>query len=201
MPRNVDKKARKETILQAAVEVVVDEGYQFMSVDDIAERAGVSKGTVYFYFEDKADILYEAFRWFEEGLHEIVESIDAVDRPPAEQLAEGVRRMLQFTTSNRAVVQILIDSWLASLHDPKQTKIDFPAFYRRLLEPIRELVEEGRAAGDFVESTPQHYPAILIGSVQGMLFEWMVDDESLPLEDLHEEIERVLIDPVRTDDG
>lgn len=197
MPKDVDKEERRRMIIEAAVEVFVDEGYQFMAVEDIAERAGVSKGTVYFYFEDKADILYEAFRWFEEGLHRIIEETQQSDRHPADQLSHGVRRMIEFTTSNRAVVQILIDSWIASLHDPKQTKIDFPAFYERLVDPLRELIEYGRSTGAFRADLPEHYPAILVGAVQGMLFEWMVDPDSLPLESLHDEIEEVLIDPAR----
>lgn len=199
MPKQVDKEERRQAILEAAVDVFVDEGYQFMSVEDIAQRAGVSKGTVYFYFEDKADILYEAFQWFEDGLHQIVEETRVSEDPPARQLEKGLRNILDFTTSNRALVQILIDSWLASRHDPKQTKIDFPAFYRRLLEPIRELVEYGRSTGAFREDLPDHYPAIVIGSVQGMLFEWMVDPDSLPLESLKDEIHQILIDPIRSD--
>ncbi len=179
------------------MEGFVDEGYQYMAVEEIAERAEVSKGTVYFYFEDKADILHAAFRWFEEGLHQIMEETEELDRPPEYQLTHGVRRMIDFATSNRAIVQILIDSWSASLHDPKQTKIDFPAFYERLVAPLKKLITYGRFKGAFRADLPEHYPAILMGSLQGLLIGWMVDPDSLPLESLHDEVEELLIDPIR----
>ncbi|MFN2614140.1 MAG: TetR/AcrR family transcriptional regulator [Actinomycetota bacterium] len=46
----------KEKILDAALEVFAAHGYHDASIDEIAARAGVTKGAVYYWFEDKDDL-------------------------------------------------------------------------------------------------------------------------------------------------
>ncbi len=53
------KQARPGEILQAALDVFLEHGYAASRVSDIASRAGVTKGTVYLYFDDK-ERLFEA---------------------------------------------------------------------------------------------------------------------------------------------
>jgi len=66
-PRIVDKKEKAEAIARAALPVFCELGYDRTRMADIAERAGVGKGTVYEYFKDKEEILrYELDRYFED---------------------------------------------------------------------------------------------------------------------------------------
>ena len=46
----------RSLLLEAAAEVIVRKGYEAASVDEIAERADVSKGVVYYHFKNKADV-------------------------------------------------------------------------------------------------------------------------------------------------
>jgi AcrR family transcriptional regulator len=56
-----DPKARKrKRIVESATEVFIQHGYRKASMDDVAERAGVAKGTIYLYFKNKAELLLEA---------------------------------------------------------------------------------------------------------------------------------------------
>lgn len=54
------KERKRQAILQAATELFIDQGYRKTSVDEVARRAGVSKGTVYLYFKNKGDLLFQA---------------------------------------------------------------------------------------------------------------------------------------------
>jgi AcrR family transcriptional regulator len=56
VPVTRDKAATRERILQAAMTVFADRGYTATSVDEIARRAGSSKGGVYFHFTSKQAI-------------------------------------------------------------------------------------------------------------------------------------------------
>ena len=47
------KKTSREKILQSAVELFMEDGYEAASVNDICKNAGVSKGSFYHYFETK----------------------------------------------------------------------------------------------------------------------------------------------------
>ena len=53
------KSARPEEILTAALEVFADRGFAATKLEDVARRAGVTKGTIYLYFENK-EALFKA---------------------------------------------------------------------------------------------------------------------------------------------
>lgn len=56
------KDARPEEIIAAALEVFVERGFAAARLDDVAARAGVSKGTLYLYFENKEDLFKAVVR-------------------------------------------------------------------------------------------------------------------------------------------
>ena len=58
-PRRRRKEARPGELLAAALELFVDKGYAATRLDDVAARAGVAKGTLYLYFDNK-DALFRA---------------------------------------------------------------------------------------------------------------------------------------------
>jgi AcrR family transcriptional regulator len=56
------KDARPGELLAAALDVFVDHGFAATKLDDVAKRAGVSKGTLYLYFKNKEDLFKEVVR-------------------------------------------------------------------------------------------------------------------------------------------
>jgi TetR/AcrR family transcriptional regulator len=56
-PRQRRKDARPQELLDAALEVFVEKGFAAARTDDVAQRAGVSKGTLYLYYPSKTDLL------------------------------------------------------------------------------------------------------------------------------------------------
>jgi len=71
--REQEKEERRQVILRAAREVFFENGFHRATVDNVAERAGVSKGTVYLYFESKETILALLLL---EGLDELIEKLE-----------------------------------------------------------------------------------------------------------------------------
>src|SRR5947209_2437259 len=66
-PRRIDRRTRaarserrdgRTALLEAALEVFAARGYRDASVEEIAERAGYSKGAIYFHFSAKEDLLF-----------------------------------------------------------------------------------------------------------------------------------------------
>src|SRR5256885_7463499 len=63
-PRTLKEKQRQERkalILQAAEEVLMEKGYHETSIDEIAARVGIAKGTVYLHFPSKEDLVIAIF--------------------------------------------------------------------------------------------------------------------------------------------
>jgi AcrR family transcriptional regulator len=62
-PRQARARATYDSILEAAVQVLERDGPRGLTTNRVAQRAGVSVGTLYQYFPDKAAILVAAARW------------------------------------------------------------------------------------------------------------------------------------------
>lgn len=88
------KERTRRRIVAAASELFIERGYKRASVDEIAARAGVSKGTIYAYAKNKASLLMLAL--VDEKLDNLDSLLPILDetRPAAERLKELVRTVL-----------------------------------------------------------------------------------------------------------
>ncbi|MBM9507685.1 TetR/AcrR family transcriptional regulator [Actinacidiphila acididurans] len=93
------RRARREQLLGAAQEVFVAQGYHAAAMDDIAERAGVSKPVLYQHFPGKLE-LYLAL----------------LDQH-CEALLQSVRGALASTTDNKKRVEATMDAYFAYVED------------------------------------------------------------------------------------
>jgi AcrR family transcriptional regulator len=93
--------ARRRQLLSAAREVFVAQGYHAAAMDDIADRAGVSKPVLYQHFPGKRE-LYLAL---------LDES--------AEALVEAVREALGSTTDNKQRVHATVTAYYSFIEDPR----------------------------------------------------------------------------------
>jgi TetR/AcrR family transcriptional regulator len=108
--REREKEERRQSILQAARDVFFEHGFHRATMDEVAEQAEVSKGTVYLYFESKETILAHLLL---EGLDELLEKLEdayAVDEPlPAdERLRRLSRAYLRFFEEEPEYFRLLV---------------------------------------------------------------------------------------------
>src|SRR5262245_31423824 len=61
-PRRRRKEARPQELLDAALDLFVEKGFAATKIEDVAARAGVSKGTVYLYYPSKEELLKAVIR-------------------------------------------------------------------------------------------------------------------------------------------
>lgn len=65
---DTNKKKKRESLLNTAFSIFTSKGVSQTSISEIAERAGVAKGTFYLYFKDKYDIILHFLqRWWSSG--------------------------------------------------------------------------------------------------------------------------------------
>jgi AcrR family transcriptional regulator len=79
--RGLLKGGRREAILAAALEEFSARGFAAARLDDMAERAGVAKGTIYLYFRDKESLFQELVRSLLSPVVGAIEAAPAVDLP------------------------------------------------------------------------------------------------------------------------
>lgn len=93
--RSLQKEATRNQLYTQAMQLFEERGYEAVSIDDIARQSGVARGTFFFHFRRKDDVLLEALR---RGEHHIVGRLAAVPR------SSPLRAVLDATTAGFAEV-------------------------------------------------------------------------------------------------
>jgi AcrR family transcriptional regulator len=104
--REARRRSAQDAIVDAAWEIVREQGLAALSLRDLAQRAGITTPTVYAYFDSK-NAIYDAMfgRAATEFADRMTQPYDADD--PHAVLAAGVRRFVEFCTSDIARYQLL----------------------------------------------------------------------------------------------
>lgn len=143
------KEARPGEIAAAALDLFVEKGFSATRLDDVAEKAGVSKGTVYLYFENKEALFKSAI---EAVMTPAVEAAEALakdgGRPAAELLRcfiDGWWRMVG-STSLAGVPKLLVAE---SGNFPELTRWFHDSVIRRAQKAMSQIIAAGTASGEF----------------------------------------------------
>lgn len=169
------KQERPAEILEAALKVFAQKGFAAARMEDIAREAGVTKGTIYLYFENKEAVFKSLVR---ESVGATIATVTA-----AAQAQEGSARLLLRMVLGR-VAQLLVEGERVVL--PKIVigeSSNFPwlaEFYRfeiieKGLQLLMSLIERGIAQGEF-RPLPTHHVArlcvapVLLGAIWRVTF-------------------------------
>lgn len=98
---------RHGLILEHATDVFGTRGYHNVSMDDIAEAAGISKALVYQHFDSKDELYLAVMRSFQQNLSEQVLPAWAQDLPPQERFWRGFVAFFTFIDENRQAWGVL----------------------------------------------------------------------------------------------
>lgn len=107
--KKVQRQERKrEQILQGAARVFAKKGYHATTVEEIAKELGMTKAGIYYYVNDKSDLLYQLYRRAMELLlnsqHEVMESGETADL----QVQAMIKHYVRIVSSSHAMFSVVI---------------------------------------------------------------------------------------------
>jgi AcrR family transcriptional regulator len=142
------REQRRSQILKAAFEIFSKKGYNATKVSEVAARAGVSQGTIYWYFDSKEDLLTQSLiSFFEEMSQGMIESLDQF--PTATEKLRSLADTLEnFIRSAEGLFIIFLEFWASSSQREEVGKIwsDILVQYKDFLSNI---IQEGIQNGEF----------------------------------------------------
>jgi TetR/AcrR family transcriptional regulator, fatty acid metabolism regulator protein len=148
------RQEREDLILQVAEEVLMEKGYYETSMDEIALRVGIAKGTVYLHFARKEDLIYALFERSVSMFLHAVEEIMVWDETARAKLEAILHKMYEGLAGKRMQMFISMHS-NPELHKGLwEHKAKFRDVWEHLGVRITELLEEGKAAGEFDTAIP-----------------------------------------------
>src|SRR5213080_1620600 len=135
---------RTSGILEAARKVFADKGFHEATVDDIAEAAGVAKGTVYLYYQSKRDVYFAALKFGISQMYALLLQETKKVSTPEEKLKALIAAKLAYFDENRDFFKIYYSELgnIPSTH-PCGIDTEFKALYQEQARLVEAILKEG----------------------------------------------------------
>ena len=167
---------RRLALVKAAFREVAEKGFADVTLDDIARRAGVSKGVTLYYFSSKEDLFRRLFAWLVDSIHARMRDAVSSAAAPAEKIHELVAITFPSPSKNRAFFRAFIDfCGLAARRDAFRDVME--RFYRGCREIDVEIVRDGMRRGDFTVTDADAAASTVRAIFDGLMMQWLAETD------------------------
>lgn len=160
----------RERIMSATVDLIREHGFPELRIEEIVERAGLSVGTFYLYFENKADLFVALVREYTEKLQERMKAAYATEGPVALRIARGLDVYLDFIKENER--GFLYFARTADSMNTSAGRLSAWAF-RAHADKLKPLLQEAMDAGQMKKLDLDLTAQALVGLTQHMGVYWL----------------------------
>jgi TetR/AcrR family transcriptional repressor of nem operon len=185
MPRIVNKDefaARRNEILDAAQRLVYTKGYEQMSIQDILDSLGISKGAFYHYFSSKGEVLDKLVERM--VVEEVVPLLESVVGDPHLSAIEKLHRYfdtaVRWKSQRKAFMLQLLRVWLSDENAIVRQKL-LNMSIEHVTPLLTEIIRQGVREGVFKTAYPDQTCQVIIYTLQGLsgtILELLISDET-----------------------
>src|SRR5574341_993020 len=158
---------RRMEIMQIAAQLFSEKSYHDVTMDEVAAKVGVAKGTIYLYFESKEKLYLEILEHGFEGIESIIEKEIAKNDPAPEKLKKVLKLIFRFYRQNLDVLRILSrdETHLIREH------YEFTERWRhRRIKLYEKILEKGVKEGSFRPINTELTALVIFGLVRSVMF-------------------------------
>ena len=167
---------RRLALLKAAFREVAEKGFSEVTLDDIARRAGVSKGVTLYYFDSKEDLFREVFSWLIDSIHERMREAVAREEDPVARVKALVALIFPSPSKNRAFFRAFVD--FCGLAARRETFREVnERFYAGCRDIDGGIVEEGMRQGLFLVRDRREAGSTMRAIFDGLMMQWLSEKD------------------------
>jgi len=167
-----EKENRRNTILKAARLLFLERGFKSVTVDNIAEKAEVSKGSIYLCFESKEEIYTQILIADNIALNDRIKNFASIEGTASQLLLEFARIYVNFFLSDKELFRILMTFMMQTgqMNLTEQQSAELIITTNQNIKVISEIIQKGIDSGEFspVENVWQMQNAIW-GMLNGVI--------------------------------
>ena len=192
------KEKRIQEIVDAAIEVFLEKGYEGTSMDAIARKAQISKGGLYHHFRSKEEILYYANEKLCEPIALYVQS--ALDSPDAVAgLKSYIRNYIEHWLSHQKELTFFFLTMTKALACPEMWGV-YREYFNSINGFLSELFSKGTRTGQLIEHDVEDSSVTLLAALDGILV-YLIMDKELDAEETIRHFEEKFITPLLVNNG
>jgi AcrR family transcriptional regulator len=197
-PRNLELASQRcEEILPIATQIFASRGYASTDVQEIADRLGIAKGTVYHYFPSKEQLFLAAVDRGMAGLSKAISASvnveDARSSEPSDQngmdeikqIARAIRGFLKYFDENPDMIELIVQE-RAEFRDRK--KPTYLEHRERNIRPWHELFRSLSSCGRFRPLNAEQVTQTISNLLYGTIFTTYFAREGQPFESLSKQV-------------
>lgn len=190
MSEKQPKEIRVESLLRAAMEEFLDNGYEGASVEAIAKRAGVSKGGLYHHFRNKEELMLEVNKKLSEPVFEFAERAYR-NRCVMDGMKQYIRDYLSYWIAHPRELGFFSLS-LSKAFESEMLMDYYREYMKEYTKFVVGLYSKAIENGETDIDDPEAYGISLIGTLDGVL-SYAITDLQTDVTALAERIEKVLL--------
>jgi AcrR family transcriptional regulator len=145
------KENKKNTILRAARKLFFDRGFKSVTVDSIAAKAGVSKGSIYLYFDSKEEIYAQVLITDNIELNKNIKIFSTKEAPAAELLLEFSQIYINYFLEHNELFRILMTFMLQTeqMNLTQEQNTELIRTTNENIKVISTIIQKGIDSGEF----------------------------------------------------
>jgi AcrR family transcriptional regulator len=171
----------REDLLRAAAEVFSERGFKEASVDEVAARAGYSKGALYWHFKSKNELFFALMdATVDAPAREMIELFQSA--PPEQDMApEGSHRFVELVREQRELLLLEHEYWSQAVRDP-ELGAHYATHRRKLRSALGQAlkVRFERLGTPDLPIEPDEIATVVMGLFAGLAQQRLIDPTSVP---------------------
>ena len=190
---------KRESIIQAAIEVFSKKNFSTAGISEIARKAGVADGTIYQYFKNKEDLFFsipvEKTNEFRSQLELHLEGISGA----LNKIRKFVWYFFYFFKTNPDYGRLLMLEMRVSKSFVKTETYDF---LKRSVGPVLEIITEGQEEGAIRKDMDIYIMRhLVLGTLEHVVSRWLLKDCKYDLLEHHLKVSQLIIDALKNPTG
>jgi AcrR family transcriptional regulator len=170
----------KENIIIAASKLMTIKGVKSTSLADIAKEVGISKGTLYYYYPSKNEIIFDiAEKHINQITNELFAWMDKVDNKatPKEIIKVVFERILTAETRGKLHLYLISNSLTSNEYLKKRFREKYKQWRNMIEEVLKKIL---------IDRTTNYVAlaSIVLASLDGLTIQWLLGVENLPIDDI-----------------
>ena len=177
-----ERAANEQSIKKAALKLFSEKGFYSTSTRELTEAAGVSKGTLYWYWKSKEEVAFSLVSDMLGDFLELIERARDEKGPVIERMERMVAAVAELYYKETDYLRLLW-KFRADRHyifSPDYTE-KVTSYYVRIRKGLESLVEQGMKSGEFRKVDSKQMAFIILGVTEGLEVEWLENEAEFSL--------------------
>lgn len=186
------KEKRQSQIINSAIAIVLEKGFENSRMDDIVDHSKLSKGTIYYYYKSKKDLYLSLVDfWFIEYSTGILSTLDKKESASDQLIALFTYFIYQYKKSP-STFELMIEFWRMSRLD-NDFNYKLQKIYTQFLDYIAEIILTGIDNEEFKDVDPKITALSILINIEGIKWFSIFENSNVEAHEYMETITKFIL--------